>query len=184
MLYFRSIKIVQHNIIVVCCILSLLIISVIFYLGDPSIPAWILDPLGYVACFLNLSFDVLPVICRLHILRPIFKISFYLVPPIVFSFRALSFFYFGAIRRLPWYSTYATLNIPWKPPYEYICVCFTFQNLQKSSKCWILLKPVLGVGGNLQLSVPSMNRLNQTEPTTFCKLFWAFFMGFNFSVFG
>jgi hypothetical protein len=44
-------------------------------------------------------------------------------------------------------------------------------------KCWILLKPVLGgVDGNLHFPVPSMNRLNQTEPATFSILpCWAFF---------
>jgi hypothetical protein len=40
-----------------------------------------------------------------------------------------------------------------------------------------MLKPVLGgVGGNLHFPVPSMNRLNQTEPATFSILpCWAFF---------
>jgi hypothetical protein len=44
-------------------------------------------------------------------------------------------------------------------------------------KCWILLKPVQGdVDGNLHFSIPSMNRLNQTEPATFSILScWAFF---------
>jgi hypothetical protein len=46
-----------------------------------------------MALLLNLSFDVISVICRLHNLRFPFKIPFYLVPPIVFSFRA--FFLFG-----------------------------------------------------------------------------------------
>jgi hypothetical protein len=40
----------------------------------------------------------------------------------------------------------------------------------------VLLKPVLrGVDGSLHLTVPSMNRLNQTEPAAFSILqFWAF----------
>jgi hypothetical protein len=39
------------------------------------------------------------------------------------------------------------------------------------SKFKILLKPVLGgVDGNLQFPLPSMNRLNQTEPATFYNL--------------
>jgi hypothetical protein len=44
-------------------------------------------------------------------------------------------------------------------------------------KCWILLKPVLGgMDGSLHLTVPSMNRLNQTEPATFSILpCWTFF---------
>jgi hypothetical protein len=45
--------------------------------------------------FLNLSFDYLSVIRRLHNLRSPFKIPFYLVPPIVFSFRIHTFFYLG-----------------------------------------------------------------------------------------
>jgi hypothetical protein len=33
-----------------------------------------------------------------------------------------------------------------------------------------MLKPVLGgINGNLRFPVPSMNRLNQTEPATFDK---------------
>jgi hypothetical protein len=46
-----------------------------------------------IMCLLfELSFDVLSVICRLHNLRSPFKIHFYLVPRIVFSFRAHAFF--------------------------------------------------------------------------------------------
>jgi hypothetical protein len=58
---------------------------------------WVLldHPKDNVACFLNLSFDVLSVICRLHNLWSPFKIPFYLVPPIVFSFRAHALFYLG-----------------------------------------------------------------------------------------
>jgi hypothetical protein len=45
-------------------------------------------------------------------------------------------------------------------------------------QCWILLKPVLeGIAGSLYLTVPSMNKPNQTEPATFsillfCPIFW------------
>ena len=44
-------------------------------------------------------------------------------------------------------------------------------------KCWILLKSVLGgVDGSLHFTLPSMNRLNQTELATFAiLLFWSFF---------
>jgi hypothetical protein len=68
-----------------------------FLLGGSSIPNLntVESPLGYVTCFLNLSFDVKSVICRLHNLRSPFKISFYLVPPIVFSFMAHAFCYLG-----------------------------------------------------------------------------------------
>ena len=47
------------------------------------------------------------------------------------------------------------------------------------------LKPVLGgVDGSLHLPLPSMSRLNQTEPATFSVLLCsAFFKGYIFSVF-
>jgi hypothetical protein len=52
-------------------------------------------------------------------------------------------------------------------------------------KCWILLKPVLrGVDSSLHFTVPSMNRLSQTEPATFTILsFWTFFRDFYFLYF-
>jgi hypothetical protein len=40
-----------------------------------------------------------------HNLRSPFKIPFYLVPPIVFSFRAKTLFYLGTIRRFSWNGT-------------------------------------------------------------------------------
>jgi hypothetical protein len=52
-----------------------------------------------------LSFDVLSVICRLHNLWSPFNIPFYLVPPIVFSFRAKALFYLGTVRRFSWNGT-------------------------------------------------------------------------------
>ena len=44
-----------------------------------------------------------------------------------------------------------------------------------------MLKPVLGgVGGNLQFTLPSMNRFNQTGSTIFAiLLFWAFLGGYD-----
>jgi hypothetical protein len=68
--------------------------SAIILLGGSSIPHMntVDSPLGYMACFLNLSFDVLSVICKLHNLWSPFKIPFYLVLPIVYSFRAHAFF--------------------------------------------------------------------------------------------
>jgi hypothetical protein len=63
------------------------------------------SPWGHVACFLNLSFDVLSVIRRLHSLWSPFKISFYIVPPIVVSLRAHAFYYLGTIRRFSWNDT-------------------------------------------------------------------------------
>jgi hypothetical protein len=99
MLHFRSLKIVQHDIIVVLVVLLVstfrhfLVRWFQYYLNNVESPLW------YVACFLNLSFDVLSVIRRLHNLWSPFKIPFYLVPPIVFSFRAHAFYNLGTIRR-------------------------------------------------------------------------------------
>jgi hypothetical protein len=55
-----------------------------------------------------LSFDVLSLIRRLHNLWSPFKIPFYLVPPIVFSFRAHAFYYLRTIRRISWNGTYVS----------------------------------------------------------------------------
>jgi hypothetical protein len=83
------------------------IFSTSFLLGGFSIPHMntVESPLGYEACFLNVSFDVISVICRLHNLRSPFKIPFYLVPPIVFSFRVHALFYLGTICRFSWNGT-------------------------------------------------------------------------------
>jgi hypothetical protein len=79
MLYFRSLKIVQHDIIVV---LVVFLVSTFrhFLVGwfQYSYLNIVESPLRYVACFLNLSFDVLSVICRLHNLWSPFKIQFLL----------------------------------------------------------------------------------------------------------
>jgi hypothetical protein len=105
-LYFQSLKIVQHY-IMLCLWYFSSFYSASFLLGGSSIPNFntVESPLGYMGCFLNLSFDVKYVICRLHNLRSPFKISFHLVPPIVFSFRAHAFFYFGTICRFSWNGT-------------------------------------------------------------------------------
>jgi hypothetical protein len=83
------------------------IYSASFLLGGSSIPYLntVESPLGYEACFLNLSLVVISVICRLHNLRSPFKIPFYLVPPIVFLFMAHAFFYLGNICRFSWNDT-------------------------------------------------------------------------------
>ena len=115
MLYFRSLKIVQHNIFfvvfVVCSVYSLSR-SFSSWVGPVYCLNTVRSPLGYVACFLNLPFDVLSVLCGLHNLRTPYKILFYLVPPIVFSFRTHTFFYFEAIRRLSRAGTCVMLKIP------------------------------------------------------------------------
>jgi hypothetical protein len=73
------------------------------------------SPLGYVACFLTWSFDVLSVIRRLHNLWSPFKIPFYLVPPIVFSFRAHAFYFLGTIRRIfvEWHIEGSMISAVW-----------------------------------------------------------------------
>ena len=63
-----------------------------------------------LSVFLNLSFDVLSVICRLHNLTP-FKISFYLVPPTVFPFREHTFFYLGPYPACHEKSTCASVQV-------------------------------------------------------------------------
>jgi hypothetical protein len=85
--------------------------SVKFLLGNSIIPHLniVESPLGYLDCFLNLSFDVISVICRLHNLRFPVKIPFYLVPLVVFLFRAHTFFfYLRTICRFSWNGTNVT----------------------------------------------------------------------------
>jgi hypothetical protein len=80
-------------------------------------------------------------------LRSPFKIPFYLVPPIVFSFRAKAFFYLGTIHRFLWNGTTVS---HWR-----------FHDNRRM---------------NTSADVSSMNRLNQTEPATFSiVLYWTFF---------
>jgi hypothetical protein len=101
-----------------------------------------------------------------------FKIPFYLVLPIVFSFRAHAFFYLGTICHFSWNGTYVS---HWKfhdnRHMNTSADVSKFKIVPVHVKCWILLIPVLGgVDGSLHLTVPSMNRLNQTEPATFSIL--------------
>jgi hypothetical protein len=107
-----------------------------------------------------------------------FKIPFYLVPPIVFSFRAHAFFYLWTICRFSWNGTYMShWRFHDKQPYDYEHICGCFKIVPVHVKCWILLKLVPGcVDGSLHLTVPFMNRLNQTKPATYSVLLcWAFF---------
>jgi hypothetical protein len=107
-------------------------------------------------------------ICRLHNLWSPFKIPFYSVPPIVFSFRAHVFFYLGTIRRLSWYGSKMS---HWRFR-DNRRMNTSVQNFTITMiKCCILLKPVLvGADGNLHFPFPPMNRLNQTESATFTIL--------------
>jgi hypothetical protein len=111
--------------------------------------------LGYVACFLNLSFDVLSVICRLYNLWSPLKIPFYLVPPIVFSFRAHAFFHLGTICRFSWNGTCVS---HWRfhdnRHMHTSADVSKFKIVPVHVKCWILLKPVLGgVNGHCRVGL-------------------------------
>jgi hypothetical protein len=101
-----------------------------------------------------------------------FKTSFYLVPPIVFSFRAEAYFYLGTICRFSWNGTYVS---HWRfhdnRHMNTSAGVSKFKIVPIHVKCWILIKPVLrAVDGSLHLTVSSMNRLNQTESATFSIL--------------
>jgi hypothetical protein len=130
-----------------------------------------------------LSFEVLSVICRLHNLWSPFKSPFYLVPTIVFSFRAPAFLLWDHMPLFMEWHLRVTLKVPWWPPYSTSAEVLKFKIVPIHVKCWILLKPVLGVDGSLHLTVPSMNRFNQTEPATFSDLScWAIFRDSYFSI--
>jgi hypothetical protein len=150
---------------------------VLFFLFD-SFQVWwfqysflnnVESPLRYVAWFLNLSFDAISVICRLHNIWSPFKIPFYLGPPIVFSFRAHVKVYLGTIGRFSWNGTKVS---HWRLHDNRRITTHLRMFLNSNFaitmiKCWSLLKPVLGVDGNLHFPVPSIKRLYQTEPETF-----------------
>jgi hypothetical protein len=111
-IYCGFLKIVHHDIIVVYTCFVVLSVYSIWPFSTWVVPVFLLEsilynqsPLGYVACFWNLSLDFFSVICRLQHRRSPFKIPFYLVPPIVFSLRAHAFFYLGTILRLSWNGT-------------------------------------------------------------------------------
>jgi hypothetical protein len=104
MLYFRSLRVVQHDIIFVYTCYVVLLVSSVWSFSTSNLNT-VQSPLGYVVCLLNLYFGVLSVICRLHNLRSPFKNPFYLSPPIVFSFSAHAVFYLGTIRRFSWNGT-------------------------------------------------------------------------------
>jgi hypothetical protein len=97
---------------------------------------------------------------------------------VVFSFRAQAFFYLGTICRFLCNSKCVS---HWR--FHDNCHMSTSADVSKFKivpvhvKCWILLKPVLGgVDGSLHLTVPPMNRLNQSELATVSVLpCWAFF---------
>jgi hypothetical protein len=133
------------------------------------------SPLGYVVCLLNVSFDVLSVIRRLHNLWSPFKIPFYSVPPIVFWFRANAFFTWGP------YSYFHEIALTCHIEGSMITAIWThlrmFQNC--TSSCQMLnsaYASARGRGGSLHLIVSSTTTLNHTEPATFSILpCWNFF---------
>jgi hypothetical protein len=140
-----------------------------------------------IICFLLFKFVFWRLICdmQIHNLRSPFKISFYSVQPIVFSFRA--HFYLGTIRRFSWNDTPVS---HWRFHDNHrVKISADVSKLKEFHHFhvtyWILLKPVLGgVDGNLHFSLPSMNRLNQTEFATFSILScWNFFRDSVFSLF-
>jgi hypothetical protein len=111
--------------------------------------------------------DVLSVICRLHNLRSPFKISFYLVPPIVFLLRA-------------------THSFTWEP---YAAFHGMARKCHMITAVWTHLRVFLnskfpnfsclnvgfclgGVDGNLHFPVRSMKRLNEAFSILSC---WSFF---------
>jgi hypothetical protein len=187
MLYFRSLQIVQHDIIIV-------LVVFLFSTFRHFLVGWfqysylnnVESPLGNVACFLTLSFDVLSVICKLHNIWSPFKIPFYLVPPIVFSLRAPLSITWGP------YPAFHGMARKCHVEGSMITAVWTHLRMFQNSKfhhfmfkCWILLKPMLGgVEGSLHFTVPSMNRLNQNETATFSNvLCWTFFRNsFFFSI--
>jgi hypothetical protein len=108
------------------------------------------------------------VICRLHNLWSPFKIPFYLVPPIVFSFKAHAFFYLGTICRFSWNGT----NVShWRfhenRHMNTSADVSKFEIVPVHFKCWILLKPVIGgVDGSLHSTVHEQAQSNRA-----CNIF-------------
>jgi hypothetical protein len=97
-----------------------------------------------------------------------------------FSFRAHAFFTWGP------YAAFYGMALTWHIVGFMKIAIWTdlrmFQNFTSSCLMLNLLLPVLGgVDGNLHIPVPSMNRLNQTEPATFLiSPCWAFFSPFYY----
>jgi hypothetical protein len=92
--------------------------------------------------------------------------------------RSKEFFYLGTICRFSWNGTTVYLKSSMiTAVWTHLRMFLISKFYHFRVKCWILLKPVLGgVEGNLHFPVPSMNRLNQTEPATFLILLcWTFF---------
>jgi hypothetical protein len=88
-------------------------------------------------------------------------------------FRPL-FFRLGTISRFSWNGTTVS---HWSSVWTHLRMFLNSKFHHFRVKCWILLKPVLrGMDGKLYFPIPSMNRLNQTEPATFSILLcWTFF---------
>jgi hypothetical protein len=145
------------------------IFSASFWLGSFSILQLntVESPLGYEACFSNLSFGVKSVICRLHNLRSPFKIPFYLVSRLGHT----HFFTWG-----PYAAFFNGMALAYHIEGSMITAIWTLLRMFQNSKFYQFMLNVGGVDGSLHLPVPSMNKFNHTEPATFSILpRWAVF---------
>jgi hypothetical protein len=178
MLYFRSLNIVQQDIIVVLVIIQ-------FFLFGHFLVGWF-QYSSLECCWITLRVCVLLFIfvfwrsiCDMQASLPLIPFQNFIVfsSTHCLSFGAHAFFDIGTICHFSWNGTYVShwrfhdnrhMNIS--------ADVSKFQIVQFQVKCWILLKPVLGgVDGSLHWTVRSMNRLNQVEPATFSMLScWAF----------
>jgi hypothetical protein len=157
-----------------------------FLLGGSSISHLntVESPLGYVVCFLNFLLTYYLWYAGFITSDPLSKFYFYFI-----KFRSLftrlghtHLFYLRAICPFSWNGTYV-LHWRFHDNRHMNTSADVSQNSNHSSS--ILLKPLLGgVDGSLHLTVPSMNRFNQTEPATFSVLpSWAFFRNSYFLYF-
>ena len=102
--------------------------------------------------------------------------KFYLVPHIVYSFNTLSFIC-G-----PYTACHGMALVShWRFRMNTSADISKFKMPMTVFRCWILFKPVLGcVDSSLHSSLPSVNRLNQTEPA--CNICNIWFFGLSLGV--
>ena len=98
------------------------------------------------------------------------------------SYKAL--IYLGAIRVMEWHLCHIE-NSMITTVWSHLQVFLKFKVNKSLVKIWILLKTVLArdVIGSLHFPLPSMNRLDQTEPAAYAILLFWLSLGFFFSVF-